>query len=50
MTDEWVMALEQRSDTSVAAGSAADVADPVRRGADLRVYMTTDVYEETMVF
>jgi hypothetical protein len=50
MTDEWVMALEQRSDTSVAAGSAADVADAVRRGADLRVYMTTDVYEESMTF
>ena len=50
MANEWVMALEQRADTSAAAGSAADAADAVRRGADLRVHMTTDVYEETLIF
>ena len=50
MGSEWVMALEQRADYSVVTGSATAVADAVRRGADLRVYMTADLYEETLIF
>lgn len=34
----------------MASGSAADVAGAVRRGAYLRVYMTTDIYEEYLIF
>ena len=47
---EWELALEQQSDLSVTQGSTAAVADSVRRGADLRVYMTTEKYEETIYF
>ena len=50
MSDDWTLALEQRTDLSTAQGSAAAVAEAVRRGADLRLYMTTDTYEETLYF
>jgi hypothetical protein len=50
MTSDWTLALEQRSDLSVAHGSAAGAAAAVRCGADLRLYMTTPTYEETLYF
>ena len=50
MTSEWRLAFEQDSDLSTVSGSAADVADAARRGADLRLYMTTSTYEETLFF
>ena len=49
-TGGWTLAFEQRTDLSTAHGSAAAVADALRRGADLRLYMTTDRYEETLYF
>ena len=50
MASKWVVALEQRTDLSVVSGSVAAVATAVRRGADLRLYMTTATYEETIYF
>ena len=50
MANDWTLALEQNQDLSVAHGSADDVAAAVRRGADLRLYMTTETYEETLYF
>ena len=50
MTTDWILALEQRADLTAARGSAAAVAEAVSRGADLRLYMTTDTYEETLYF
>lgn len=47
---DWQVAFEQRTDLSASQGTAAAVADAVRRGADLRLYMTTDTYEETLYF
>jgi hypothetical protein len=59
----WAVGLEQRSDLTAAAGSAEGVAAAVARGADLRLYMTTNddskktsgnvrsaAYEETLYF
>ena len=48
--DDWELALEQQRDLSVTRGSAAALAARVRGGADLRLYMTTDRYEETIYF
>lgn len=50
MANDWVLALEQNQDLSVAHGSAADVAAALRRGAELRVYMITETFEETIYF
>jgi len=50
MPSDWTLALEQQTDLSVTHGSAEKLADAVRRGADLRLYMTTDRYEETIYF
>ncbi len=50
MTSEWRLALEQDSNLAPRHGSATEVADAVRRGADLRVYLTTSTYEETLYF
>ena len=50
MGNDWDVALEQNSDLSATRGSADDVALAVRRGADLRFYMTTETYEETLYF
>ncbi len=50
MTSEWKLAFEQSSDLETVSGSASAVADAVRRGADLRLYMTTSTYEETLYF
>ena len=50
MTSEWKLAFEQSSDLETVSGSASAVADAVRRAADLRLYMTTSTYEETLYF
>ena len=50
MKNDWILALEQNRDLSAARGSALEVARAVRRGADLRLYMTTATYEETLYF
>jgi hypothetical protein len=50
MPDQWSLGLEQRDDLSISHGSTAQIADAVRRGANLRLYMTTEHYEETMYF
>ena len=50
MTSDWTLALEQNIDLTAAVGSEDAVADALRRGADLRLYMTTDTYEETLYF
>ncbi len=49
MTD-WQLALEQQQDLAVSQGSIQALANAVRRGADLRLYMTTERYEETIYF
>lgn len=52
--NKWQMLLEQNRDLSVVHGSIAAVAAAARRGADLRLYMSTDTYgvdyEEVMNF
>ncbi len=50
MPDNWQLVLEQQSDLSIKSGSPTAVAEAVRAGADLRVYMTTQTYEETLYF
>jgi|GEM_PF-591603 hypothetical protein len=50
MANDWKLVLEQQSDLQVTKGSAATVAESVRAGADLRLYMTTATYEETLYF
>ena len=50
MSDNWQLVLEQQSDLSIKSGSTAAVAEEVRAGADLRVYLTTPTYEETLYF
>lgn len=50
MANTWRLALEQTSDLKIVAGSLTEVAEAVRRGADLRLYMVTETYEETLYF
>ena len=50
MRQDWRLALEQQTDLTVSRGDLADLASAVRRGANLRLYMTTDQYEETLYF
>ena len=50
MANDWGLALEQSADLRVAHGSMGEVASAVRRGADVRLYMITDTYEETLCF
>lgn len=47
---DWVVALEQRTDLSITHGNISELANAIRHGADLRLYMTTDNYEETLYF
>lgn len=47
---DWTLALEQTTQLEVTQGSIARVSDAVRNGARLRLYMTTDTYEETLYF
>ena len=48
--NDWELALEQKQALSVAQGATVTLAAKVRRGADLRLYMTTENYEETIYF
>ena len=48
--NDWELALEQQQDLSITQGTANTLAAKVRRGADLRLYMTTETYEETIYF
>jgi hypothetical protein len=50
LANDWRLALEQSTELSIKRGSHAAVAGAVRRGADLRLYMTTETYEETLYF
>ena len=50
MMQGWQLALEQQADLTVSHGDLAELASVVRRGADLRLYMTTEQYEETLYF
>ena len=50
MSGEWELALGQAPDLEVVEGSAIAVADAARRGADLRLFMEADGYEETLYF
>ena len=50
MGQDWQVTLEQQTDLTVTRGSVPELAAAVRRGADLRLYMTTDRYEETIYF
>ena len=50
MAQDWVLALEQRSDLTSVSGDVSELAAAVRRGADLRLYLTTEQYEETLYF
>tara|TARA_B100000029_G_scaffold479855_1_gene527302 strand:- start:1561 stop:2328 length:768 start_codon:yes stop_codon:yes gene_type:complete len=50
MTGEWELALEQSPDLEAVSGSASRVADAVRRGADLRLFMEARGYDETLCF
>jgi hypothetical protein len=47
---DWTLGLEQQTDLSITRGSIQELAAAVRRGADLRLYMTTEWYEETIYF
>ena len=50
MGHDWTLALEQQTDLTSSHGAVSELAAAVRRGADLRLYMTTDRYEETLYF
>jgi hypothetical protein len=50
MAADWVLGLEQNADRKVVSGSPGELAAAVRRGADLRLYLTTEHYEETLYF
>lgn len=50
MNYPWTVALEQSKSLEVLRGSVEEVARAVSRGADLRLYLTTDTYEETLYF
>jgi hypothetical protein len=49
-SSNWDLALEQKSDLSISRGSCAQVVKALRCGADLRLYLTTETYEETLYF
>ena len=50
MSGQWDLALEQNSELEVVNGSAAQVVEAVRRGADLRLFMEARGYDETLCF
>ena len=39
---DWTLGLEQQTDLSITRGSIQELAAAVHRGADLRLYMTTE--------
>ena len=50
MSGQWELALEQNPELEVVSGSVAQVAEAVRRGADLRLFMEARGYDETLYF
>jgi hypothetical protein len=50
MESDWILALEQNAELSVTQGSLAATADAVRKGADLRLFLIAQGYEETLYF
>ena len=47
---DWSLVLEQQADLSKTYGDVSNLSAAVRHGADLRLYMTTEWYEETIYF
>lgn len=50
MASDWIVALEQNAELEVTRGSLAATAAAVRKGADLRVFLIAQGYEETLYF
>lgn len=50
MESNWVLALEQNSQLEVTEGNLLTVAEAVRNGADLRLFLVAKGYEETLYF
>ncbi len=50
MDPNWTLALEQQTDLTATHGCPTALAGVLRRGASLRLYMTTEDYEETLFF
>ena len=50
MTSDWCLSLEQSADLEVTRGSIAATAAATKTGADLRLYLITEDYEETLYF
>ena len=50
VTSQWNLALEQSRELEVTHGSALAVAEAVERGADLRLFLIAQGYEETLYF
>ena len=50
MAQGWQLALEQQTDLRITYGALSELVGVMRRGADLRLYMTTEHYEETLYF
>ena len=50
MGSAWVLALEQNRKSIVTRGTVAATAEAVRRGADLRLFLIAQDYEETLYF
>ena len=50
MRQDWVLALEQQTDLTISQGDSSELSSAVRRGADMRLYMTAERYEETLYF
>ena len=50
MSGEWVLTLEQGPDLDVVQGSLDAVAAAMRRGADLRLFLEAEGYDETLYF
>jgi len=46
----WTLGLEQNKELEITAGSVAETAAAVRRGADLRLFLIALGYEETLYF
>ncbi|MCH2213108.1 MAG: hypothetical protein MK110_17520 [Fuerstiella sp.] len=50
MGSDWQLSLEQNRDLEVTHGSSAATAETLSRGADLRVFLDAESYEETLYF
>ncbi len=47
---DWSLVFEQQADLSMTHGDVSNLVTAVRHGADLRLYRTTEWYEETIYF